>query len=147
MRACLFSVEGAEMAGRTFAVPVAHVVEFFGASVLTPVPTAPPEVAGVTWRRGRVLPVLHLPGQTGRVSPGQSLLTLSVGDLHVALPIDRVLDLVDLDPDEAKPAGDAPSWVRALLRPPEASDVSGPVHLIDLEALVADWKARLEAAA
>ncbi|RMG21562.1 MAG: chemotaxis protein CheW [Deltaproteobacteria bacterium] len=145
MRACVFTVPERGPWGRVYAVPIESVVEFFGAGELTPVPTAPPLLSGVVWRRGQVVPVLQLPGATTTVSSGQALLMLQQGELVATVPVERVLDLVDLDPAAASPLPDAPAWVRARFeatgtRPHE-------ILLIDVEALMHHWRTAMEAAA
>jgi chemotaxis signal transduction protein len=49
-----------ELSGQRFGVPLAAVREVFNLGALTPVPTAPGAVAGVTNLRGQVVPVLDL---------------------------------------------------------------------------------------
>ena len=83
-----------DVGGRKLAVPTEHAREVAAAGWVTPVPTAPPLVAGVIQLRGQVLPVLDL-SQSGRpLRPEDSLLIVEYGPARAAL---RVLELLPAD--------------------------------------------------
>jgi purine-binding chemotaxis protein CheW len=76
-------------------VPVEHVVE-----TLRPLPTqaignAPPFVLGLTRLRGEAVPVLDLNRLLGSDAdtPATRFISLRVGDRHVALAVEALLDL------------------------------------------------------
>jgi chemotaxis signal transduction protein len=58
---------------------------------ITPVPTAPPLVAGVTQIRGHIVPVVDLADVPRPVQPEDPLLVVEYGPARVALRVDRVL--------------------------------------------------------
>jgi chemotaxis signal transduction protein len=75
---------------RQLAVPTARVREVATVVVLTPVPQAPPSIAGLTQLRGQILPVIDLdPPRTARA--GDPLLVVELGPVRAALLVDRVL--------------------------------------------------------
>jgi chemotaxis signal transduction protein len=79
---------------RRLAVASSQAREVAHASWVTPVPTAPPPVAGVTQLRGQILPVLDL-GQSPRpVQPEETLLIVEYGPTRAAL---RVVELLPVD--------------------------------------------------
>lgn len=134
MRVCLFTA-----CGETFALPLESVIELFAADEVTPVPAAPPLVAGLVHRRGTVAPVTHLPpplGPGGPVGAGQSLLLVASETARVALPVEQVVGMHTLDPDAASPARPRAPWIAARH---EIDGFDAPVHLLDLDALVGYW--------
>jgi chemotaxis signal transduction protein len=80
-----------EIAGRRLALPSAQVRSVAAASWVTPVPTAPPPVAGVTQIRGHILPVIDLVEPARPVQPDDPLLVIEYGPARAALRVDRVL--------------------------------------------------------
>ncbi len=58
---------------------------------ITPVPTAPPLVAGVTQIRGHIVPVVDIAEPARAVQPEDPLLVIEYGPARVALRVDRVL--------------------------------------------------------
>jgi chemotaxis signal transduction protein len=88
---------------RRVAVPTARVREVAQAQQVTPVPTAPPPVVGLTQLRGQILPVLDLgePGHEPRVpKPTDPLVVVEVGALRAALLCDHVLGVAADPPEE-----------------------------------------------
>ncbi|HEY7954136.1 MAG TPA: chemotaxis protein CheW [Polyangia bacterium] len=82
--------------GRRLGVPAARVREVTQVGSVTPVPTAPGTVIGLTQVRGQILPVLDLdrvreddPPRAAR--PGDPLLIVELGPVRAALLCDRVL--------------------------------------------------------
>jgi chemotaxis signal transduction protein len=84
--------------GRRWALPTARVREVAQLSALTPVPTAPRPVVGLTQLRGQILPVLDLvPGGAGEGDdaraprPGDALVVVELGPVRAALWVERVV--------------------------------------------------------
>jgi hypothetical protein len=81
-------------AGRAFSLGLEQVREAIDLEHLTPVPTAPPAIAGVVNLRGEVVPVLNLGalvgGSTNRPRPGDVLVVVEEGGMRVAIAVDRV---------------------------------------------------------
>ncbi|MDB4966311.1 MAG: CheW-like domain [Myxococcales bacterium] len=93
-----------DVGDRRVAVPVAHVRAISAAGFVTPVPTAPLPVVGVTQLRGQILPVLDV-GQPPRiVQPQDPLLVLEYGPARAALVFTRLCP-----PDEAAASDGAPA--------------------------------------
>jgi chemotaxis signal transduction protein len=90
-----------EVAGRKLGVPAARVREVAAISTVTPVPTAPSPVVGLTQLRGHILPVLDLAKVSkqlltftdeGKVPrPNDPLLVVELGPARAGLLVDRVL--------------------------------------------------------
>lgn len=79
--------------GRRMAVPTARVREVAAVVAVTPVPTAPSPVAGLTQLRGQILPVLDIaaPGDLPRTPrPNDPLLVIELGPVRAALLVDHV---------------------------------------------------------
>ncbi len=117
-----------------------EVLELFAADEVTPVPGAPPVVAGLVHRRGAAVPVVHLPHpfrQGAAVRAGQALLLVEHGGTTCALPVDEALGIRELDPDAAAPATSRIPWIRARH---EVDGVGTPVHVVDLGVLVETWR-------
>jgi purine-binding chemotaxis protein CheW len=84
---------------RVCAVPLMHVVETMRPLPLEPIAGMPSFVRGVSIIRGVPTPIVDLGvvlGATGGV--GERLVTLRLGNRQVALSVDAVLGLHDLDP-------------------------------------------------
>jgi purine-binding chemotaxis protein CheW len=80
-----------EVGGRRIAVPTASVREVTTLATLTPVPGAPPAVAGLTQVRGQILPVLDVDGDGARAAPAQdTIVIVERGPVRAALRVDRV---------------------------------------------------------
>ena len=113
-----------ELSGRRFAVPLAGVREVFNLGPLTPVPTAPPAVAGVTSLRGQVLPVIDLALllEMGlhRLRLGDPAVLIETEGVRVGMLVDRVLGLTQTlaaDATSATPltVGDLVARITAVL--------------------------------
>jgi len=93
---------------RAFAVDIACIREILRSHVVTPVPRAPANLAGVLNLRGDLLPVfdLHrvLLGQgVGPASEETRLLVLRAGGRTAGVVVDQVLDVVSVHPAELQP--------------------------------------------
>ncbi len=90
-----------EVGGRRRSLLTARVREVAALGTLTPVPTAPPLVVGLTQLRGQILPVLDPagpaatsgpePGTERAPRPGDPLLVVELGPVRAALWVERVL--------------------------------------------------------
>jgi purine-binding chemotaxis protein CheW len=79
------------VAGRPFAVPTARVREVAPLVALTPVPIAPPRVAGLTQIRGQILPVLDLVADGVHApKPNDPLVVVELGPVRAAIAVDSV---------------------------------------------------------
>jgi len=78
-----------EVEGSCFVAPVAWAREVVPVGHVTPAPTAPPEVLGVTQVRGQILPLLDLPrmlgGRPATVRLGDVALLVGVGETAALL--------------------------------------------------------------
>lgn len=82
-----------EIAGKKLAIATSQVRSIAAAGFVTPLPTAPPKVVGVTQIRGHILPVLELSEARAMqpVQPGDPLVVLEFGPARAALRVDRVV--------------------------------------------------------
>jgi purine-binding chemotaxis protein CheW len=100
-------------AGRRWRVPTARVREVAALGQLTPVPTAPAPLVGLTQLRGQILPVLDpaafdasdakARGEARAPRPGDPLLVVELGPVRAALWVDKVLGVGDGGDDGAAP--------------------------------------------
>jgi hypothetical protein len=88
-----------DVGGRRLAVAVAHVRAITAAGFVTPVPTAPLPVLGVTQIRGQILPVVDVADPPRIVQPQDPLLVLEYGPARAALVFARLCP-----PDDAADA-------------------------------------------
>jgi purine-binding chemotaxis protein CheW len=77
------------MGGERSAVELRWVREIFSLAALTPVPTAPPVIAGVVNFKGSIVPVLY-GGAARPLRPGDTLVLLDVEGVRAALAVDRI---------------------------------------------------------
>ena len=80
-----------EVAGRMLALPTAQVRSIAPAGWITPLPTAPTFVVGVTQIRGHIVPVIDIADPPRLVQPEDPLLVVEYGPARAALRVDRVL--------------------------------------------------------
>lgn len=132
--------------GRTdFAVSTSIAREVVEARPATPVPLAPADLLGALNLRGEVVPLvrlerfLGLPVETAERS--RSIVVLSLRELRLAVPVDRVLDVRHIAPWEIRRAAEAlPDLARGV-----AVSEKGRTVILDGERLlerVADEIAR-----
>ena len=96
-----------EVGGRKLGIPAARVREVAAISTVTPVPTAPSPVVGLTQLRGHILPVLDLArvndqslpfAEEAKVPrPNDPLLVVELGPARAGLLVDRVLGVQSAD--------------------------------------------------
>jgi chemotaxis signal transduction protein len=94
------------LGGDRFAIELRWVREIFTLTHLTPIPTAPPVIAGAVNYRGAIVPVLSahalLQGVTSRPMraprAGDAMILLDVDDTRAALAVDRVDAVTTLTP-------------------------------------------------
>lgn len=88
-------------AGQTWALPAAAVVQVLRMAAPAPAPGAPPHVRGVLNVRGRLVTVIDVPARLGApprpLRPSDRLLIVGRGERRVALAVDEVLDVRELD--------------------------------------------------
>ncbi|HJP98880.1 MAG TPA: chemotaxis protein CheW [Rhodanobacteraceae bacterium] len=98
---------GFELAGRDYAVPLGDVREIIRPDAPTPVPGAPADVLGIISLRGSIIIVLdgcrRLGLDGGNRGPEQRLVIFQTGDENVAVRIDALRDVLDLDTRELVP--------------------------------------------
>lgn len=91
-----------EVAGRPYGLPVAGVVEVVRVGTVTPVPGAPPAVAGVFGLRGRVLPLVDLgvvlAGEAVEVEEATRILVLESRGRRIGGLVSRALRLAKIAP-------------------------------------------------
>lgn len=113
----LVSIVLLRVGGETYAIPAAAVRAVAELTRLTPLPHAPPEVAGLTARGGEIFPVFHLRAVLGlslSALPEQSpMLLLGAGGDAFALIVDEVLGARLFDPATLR---DAPATLTAVAR-------------------------------
>lgn len=130
-----------EVADNRYALPVTAVQELLRAVAISPLPRAAPFVEGVIDVRGTVVPVLEIRSRFGlpprELSASDQLVLAAAGPRLVALRVDRVLELVEVD-DGA---------VTALDRQvPTARHIEGVVRLEGGLAVIYDLSTFLSAA-
>lgn len=129
------------LAGQHFAADVARVREAVRAGERTPVPLAPPDVAGLTNLRGQILlcldPRRRLALPARAADAPRMLLVTEAGGESVGLLVDDVGEVLDLDPAELRPP---PSTLAAAQRGCITGAYPLPESLLlvlDLDALTA----------
>ncbi|MGL4325040.1 MAG: chemotaxis protein CheW [Beijerinckiaceae bacterium] len=97
-----------QLAGMTFAIPIAHVEDLFATPAITPVPLAPRYIAGLLNLRGKVMTVLCLACRMGLKLPGDSAPPeLTIGVTHknetYGVLVDDVGEVIALPAEEREP--------------------------------------------
>ncbi|GAB3684239.1 chemotaxis protein CheW [Angustibacter aerolatus] len=96
--------------GRCYGVPVDRVQEVLRSQVRTPVPLAPPAVAGLVNLRGQVLTAIDLRARLGlpERSPDREpmVVVVRVGSEPVSLLVDTIGGVVDVADDQFEPPPD-----------------------------------------
>jgi purine-binding chemotaxis protein CheW len=98
----VFKIDGAE-----YALPAADVLQMESFNGATPVPGAPPHVAGLMQVRGRVIPVVDARARFGLPPVERSLdsrvVVGQLGSRTVGLLVDSAREVLKLDPDKLQP--------------------------------------------
>ncbi len=126
-----------EIEGQQFAVPSADAVEVLRAATASPLPQAPPNIDGVLNIRGRVVPLfdtrgmLDLPQREMRHT--DHLIIVRAEDQQIMLRVDRAIDLIHLESDDATAAesGAGENLVRHV-----AKTSMGLIYVIDTKRLL-----------
>lgn len=127
--------------GEKIALRAEEVQSVIELEVLTPVPCAPPHVAGLSSLRSRVLTVIDCQSSLGlggaaRGEPGAPAAVVTHDGHAYALLLDSVVDVTEARSDPApvrtRPNGD---WARMSYGVVETDE--GPLLLLDVAALIA----------
>jgi purine-binding chemotaxis protein CheW len=90
-----------EVAGRLFALDVAHVREIVRMQEITPLPMSPDLIEGVAELRDGVVPVIDLgralSGERCRIGSESRIAVLEYDDLVVGLVVERATDVLSVD--------------------------------------------------
>ena len=104
---------GFELAGQDYAVPLGDVQEIVRPETPTPVPGAPADVLGIISLRGSIVTVLDGCRRLGldavNAGPGQRLVIFRGRDENVAMRIDALREVLDLDTAELTPPPPSPA--------------------------------------
>lgn len=138
-----------EVGDRRLALPASGIGEIVRAVAVTPLPLAPPVVEGVVNVRGTVLPVVDVRPRFGlpprELSPDQHFILAHAGPRLVALRVDRVRELIQVDPEAIRQADEAAPGSRHVAG--IASLPDGVIVIQDLDQLLSlDEHATLNAA-
>ncbi len=133
-----------KVAGAEYVIPAAEVLQMESFTGATPVPGAPPHVAGLVQVRGRVIPVVDARARFG-LPPGERTLDSRVvvgqlGTRTVGLLVDSAREVLKLAPEQLQPppplvAEQAKGFVKAVAQ-------VGPrlVMLIDFPRVIGEEK-------
>ena len=115
-----------EVAGSRYGLPIEHVSEVALAVPITPFPRNPPFVEGVINVRGQIVPVLDWRARFALApkafEPTDHLVIASGAQRPVAIRVDRILELKQLEATELEPAvgiGVEPELLTAIGRLPD----------------------------
>jgi purine-binding chemotaxis protein CheW len=101
-----------------YALPLDHVERALRMVAVTPVPKAPPWIAGVINLHGRVIPTVDLRQRFGQPSRGAQaddrLLVVQAPERTVALMVDEVTEVLEMPAQQVDPARDPLSQARSL---------------------------------
>lgn len=134
----------AQIAGRRCAFPAQDVQSAIEIGTITPVPTAPAFISGITAMRSQTLTVIDCRRALGfdpdQWSMDHRAIVVSVDGYPYALRIDAIEDITS-GVDEATdiPGGFGPEWSRVATGLVETR--TGPALLINLSALISDPEA------
>lgn len=115
-----------------FGIPISRVHDVFRVGQLTPVPLAPPAVAGLLNLRGRIVTAIDLRRRLGLegqpVREGAMAIGIEAAPDSFGLLVDTIGDIVELDPDSYD---DNPVHLDGAWR-----DLSSGVHRVDGRLLI-----------
>lgn len=133
-----------ELGGHRYGIFLADTRGFFRVPSIVPLPKAPPIIEGIINVRGAVIPVLdvrrrfRLPEKPPH--PADHLVVAQVGSRLVALRVDRVLGIEDVDPKDIETAMAITSKAEYLAGVAKLLD--GLVLIHDLRTFLADSEVR-----
>jgi purine-binding chemotaxis protein CheW len=118
--------------GQLFGLPIGQVQDVFVPGQMTPVPLAPPEIAGVLNLRGRIITAIDMRTRLGLPALDQREETMAVGIESVCesygLIVDAVGEVMKLDDRERQPA--------PVNLDPSLAGIAAGIHRLDGELLV-----------
>ena len=129
-------------AGRQVGIPLGDVIAVTEVGAVSRVPASSPAVRGVTVARGRLVTLLHLGALlSGEAcpegAPSSTVVLASAGGTTIALEVDEADTIPGVmmlaPPEGSKFAG----WALGAIRRGQ-----GWIPILNLEALVAQWRAR-----
>ncbi len=101
---------GFRLGKQSYALPLSHVERALRMVDVTPVPEAPPWVAGVIDLHGRVIPVLDLRRRLGQptkeLHPDDRLLVVQAVERTMALMVDEVTEVLEVPGHQVEPPPD-----------------------------------------
>ncbi|GAB4572165.1 MAG: hypothetical protein Kow0077_10770 [Anaerolineae bacterium] len=132
-----------ERAGERYGIPVSHVLHGITEARSTPLPCVPPFYRGLITLRGQILTVLdlqrfwHLPVQKDPSPP--RLIVITPGQLTLALQVDDIHNLADVNPAEIIPP------LTAGITLPHVQGLSPDgIVILDMDSLGNDPRLRVE---
>lgn len=136
------------LGGGRFGIDILQVQEIRGNDRPAPIPAAPPFFRGVTNLRGQFVPVIDLRVKLGAepapASDDGVTIIVVVEGRHVGLVVDAVSEVIDIAPDDVRPAPFAryaasAVYIRGLLQRDDATIVLLDVaRLLDASELKLD---------
>lgn len=137
---------GFNLAGEGYAIPINQVQEVISLQTLTPVPEAPSWLNGVFPLRGNIIPLIDLREQLGmshskEISPEACAVILRLrrnGDpITVAISVDEILDVADVQASEITPPPDLGSRVETkYLLGMRSSDNGRVTFILDMDRIL-----------
>jgi purine-binding chemotaxis protein CheW len=128
-----------EVEGRTYALRLTRVIEVVRMVAATPVPEAPPWVAGIVNLRGKLIPLVDLRPRLGleptEPDPSHVFVVASSGERTVGILADRVHDVVTVS-DAAIEQPDETTVSRGLVTG-LCRSADGPLLILDVDRLSA----------
>jgi purine-binding chemotaxis protein CheW len=91
-----------QLGGERFGVGLDVVREFSHLRRVTPIPCCPPHIAGNMNLRGDILTLADIRGLLNIPTGGAAaeVMVVESGDLHIGVPVDKVLEVIYLRPDD-----------------------------------------------
>lgn len=100
-----------ELAGTTYGLRSAEVLQVEMVEQITPVPNAPPAVEGVALSRGQIIPAINLRQRFGfekiAYTPRSRLIVVHVGERTVGLIVDTAREFVAIPSEAIQPPPEA----------------------------------------
>lgn len=132
-----------QLGNAAIGLPAGAVNEIVRAVAISPLPGAPDIVEGVINVRGRIVPVIDVRRRLGMpprvLDPGEFLVVLRAGARTIAMRVDEVDDLVDVDGDVVERSAALSPALRGLAGLAGRED--GVLVIYDPEAFLAQAEA------